>query len=173
MTCLSGPPRDICNKLRLRASTYPGGASRVVATARHVSPSLRYRVANLAAQRRVAFSSIALKTALRSPGELLMISSTSAVAVSRSRASSSSLVSSSSLSCKFAGDACLIGALRALGLVVRRPLGGRLLSPRRCMSPPRLGHDELNPTQILAFAPWQDVRFGSKADICGATRDVR
>src|SRR5262245_15323393 len=46
----------------------------------------------------------------------------------------------------------------------------------------------LNPMQILAFAPWQDVRFGSsedvvvsridvrftpKADMCGATRDVR
>ena len=24
----------------------------------------------------------------------------------------------------------------------------------------------LNPMQILTFAPWQDVRFGSKADIC-------
>jgi len=31
----------------------------------------------------------------------------------------------------------------------------------------------LNPTQILVFAPWQDVRFGSKADICGATSHVR
>jgi hypothetical protein len=31
----------------------------------------------------------------------------------------------------------------------------------------------LNPRQILTFAPWQDVRFGSKADICGATDHVR
>jgi hypothetical protein len=31
----------------------------------------------------------------------------------------------------------------------------------------------LNPTQILVFAPWQDVRFGSKADICAATSHVR
>jgi hypothetical protein len=31
----------------------------------------------------------------------------------------------------------------------------------------------LNPRQILDFAPWQDVRFGSKADICGAISHVR
>ena len=31
----------------------------------------------------------------------------------------------------------------------------------------------LNPRQILAFAPWQDVRFGSKADMCGAQDHVR
>src|SRR5262249_36707734 len=31
----------------------------------------------------------------------------------------------------------------------------------------------LNPRQIPALAPWQDVRFGSKADICAAQRDVR
>jgi hypothetical protein len=31
----------------------------------------------------------------------------------------------------------------------------------------------LNPMQILASPPWQDVRFGSKADMCGATSHVR
>src|SRR5262245_48035527 len=31
----------------------------------------------------------------------------------------------------------------------------------------------LNPTQILAFAPWQDVRFGSKAGIRAAKSHVR
>jgi hypothetical protein len=31
----------------------------------------------------------------------------------------------------------------------------------------------LNPRQILAFAPWQDVRFGSLADICSAKGHVR
>jgi hypothetical protein len=31
----------------------------------------------------------------------------------------------------------------------------------------------LNPTQIWTFAPRLDVRFGSKADICGATSHVR
>jgi hypothetical protein len=31
----------------------------------------------------------------------------------------------------------------------------------------------LNPREILTFAPWQDVRFGSKADICAAKSDVR
>ena len=30
----------------------------------------------------------------------------------------------------------------------------------------------LNPRQILGFPPWQDVRFGSKADMCSA-RHVR
>jgi hypothetical protein len=31
----------------------------------------------------------------------------------------------------------------------------------------------LNPRQIPAFAPWQDSRFGSEADICNAKSDVR
>src|SRR5215467_7020617 len=31
----------------------------------------------------------------------------------------------------------------------------------------------LNPRQMLAFAPWQDVRFGSEADICAAISHVR
>jgi hypothetical protein len=31
----------------------------------------------------------------------------------------------------------------------------------------------LNPRQILAFAPWQDVRFGSLADIRSAKGHVR
>jgi hypothetical protein len=31
----------------------------------------------------------------------------------------------------------------------------------------------LNPMQILGFAPRQDVRFGSKADICAAKSHVR
>jgi len=31
----------------------------------------------------------------------------------------------------------------------------------------------LNPRQILAFSPCQDVRFGSKADIRGAKSHVR
>jgi hypothetical protein len=30
-----------------------------------------------------------------------------------------------------------------------------------------------NPMQILGFAPWQHVRFGSKADICSAPTHVR
>jgi hypothetical protein len=31
----------------------------------------------------------------------------------------------------------------------------------------------LNPMQIRAGAPWQDVRFGSLADICSAKGHVR
>jgi hypothetical protein len=31
----------------------------------------------------------------------------------------------------------------------------------------------LNPRQVLAFAPWRDVRFGSKADMCIAKGHVR
>jgi hypothetical protein len=31
----------------------------------------------------------------------------------------------------------------------------------------------LNPRQILAFTPWQHVRFGSKADMCTALAHVR
>jgi hypothetical protein len=31
----------------------------------------------------------------------------------------------------------------------------------------------LNPRQIHTLAPWQDVRFGSEADICAATSHVR
>jgi len=42
------------------------------------------------------------------------------------------------------------------------------------MSLPYVGFTTmLNPRQIPAFAPWQDVRFGSKADICGAKGHVR
>src|SRR5262245_60081613 len=42
------------------------------------------------------------------------------------------------------------------------------------MSRPYLGFTTmLNSRQILACAPWQDVRFGSKADICGAKGHVR
>ena len=87
---------------------------------------------------RVAFSRIALNTALRSPGELLMIWSTSAVAVSRSRASSTSKVRRSSCFCRRVTSA--IGVLRALGLVGRCPFVP--LPPRRCMCPLWRIHDD-------------------------------
>src|SRR5262249_4260488 len=85
---------------------------------------------------RTAFSSMAWNTGSSAPGEELTIFSTSEVAVSRWRASSSSRVSWSNLSCKFGGDARLVGALRALDLFARRPFIGCPLPPRRCMSPP-------------------------------------
>jgi hypothetical protein len=43
-------------------------------------------------------------------------------------------------------------------------LGAEICSPSPMM---------LNLLQILAPAPCQDVRFGSKADVCGAKRHVR
>src|SRR5262249_235840 len=51
------------------------------------SSSLRYRLANLASHRRVAFASMASKTGCSSPGELLITPSTSEVAVCCSSAS--------------------------------------------------------------------------------------
>src|SRR5262249_6328857 len=81
---------------------------------------------------RVAFASIASKTGSSSPGEELMTFNTSEVAVSRWDASPSSRVSWSSLSRKLAGGACLIGALRALGLFVRGTFTDRPL-PRQCI----------------------------------------
>jgi hypothetical protein len=69
-------------------------------------------------------------------------------------------------------DTRAVGALRALGL--RCPFTGCPFSPRRCMSHPCGGLTTmLNPRQVLAFAPWQDVRFGSKADMCAAASHVR
>src|SRR5262249_8430959 len=68
---------------------------------------------------RVAFARMASKTGASSPREELMTFNTSDVAVSRWDASTRSRVSWSSLSRKLAGGACLIGALRALGLFVR------------------------------------------------------
>src|SRR5215470_8953022 len=81
---------------------------------------------------RVAFASIASKTGSSSPAEELMTFNTSEVVVSRWDASPSSRVSWSSLSRKLAGGACLIGALRALGLFVREAFTDRPL-PRQCI----------------------------------------
>ena len=38
---------------------------------------------------------------------------------------------------------------------------------------PRAVNVMLNPRKILDFAPWEHVRFESKADICNAKRHVR
>src|SRR5262249_453038 len=81
---------------------------------------------------RVAFARMASKTGASSPREELMTFNTSEVAVSRWDASPSSRVSWSSLSRKLAGGACLIGALRALGLFVRGTFTDRPL-PRQCI----------------------------------------
>jgi hypothetical protein len=98
-------------------------------------PSYRNRIPNLASQTRVACSSIAWNTGFRSPGELEMTRRTSDVAASCSSASSRSRFRRSNCSVESA-DTCVIGALVALGLVVRCPFPGCPLSLRRCMSPP-------------------------------------
>src|SRR5215813_2518332 len=115
---------------------------------------------------RVAFASIASKTGSSSPGEELMTFNTSEVAVSRWDASPSSRVSWSSLSRKLAGGACLIGALRALGLFVRGAFTDRPL-PRQCIGS---DGDGIN---SRVYPERGYVRFGSKADICAAKRHVR
>ena len=80
---------------------------------------------------RVAFASMALKTGSSSLGEELTASSTSEVAVSalaRLTKFAGHLIKFVPQACR---DACPIGALCALGLVVRRPfLDRRPLLPR-------------------------------------------
>jgi hypothetical protein len=64
--------------------------------------------------------------------------------------------------------------LRALGLFARRPLTG--CSPRpRCLIFASLGWvtTRLNLMQILGFAPWREVRFGSKPEVQPFARHVR
>ena len=63
----------------------------------------------------------------------------SPVAIWWSRASFSSRVSTATRSCRLALDARAVGALRVLGLLLRRPLGGRLPPLCRCMSVPWAG----------------------------------
>ena len=62
-------------------------------------------------------------------------------------------------------DTRFFGALRASTLDVRCPFRGCPLSSPRCISPLEQSTTMLNPRQILAFAPWEDVRFGSLAEI--------
>ena len=122
----------------------------------------RYETAELGPAIRTAFASMASNTGSSSPGELLMTFSTSDVAASCSNASSRSRVRRSSCSCRSAAeDTCVVGALRALSLVVRRTFTGCPLLPRRCMSPLRRVTTIFDPRQILAFAPRHHVRFGS------------
>src|SRR5262245_28529268 len=70
--------------VRRQCSTNAGGALCKL-TRRNWSPSVRSKLANLAAHRRVAFANIASKTGCSSPGDLLMTCSTSEVAVCRSK----------------------------------------------------------------------------------------
>src|SRR3974390_1472136 len=90
---------------------------------------------------RTALSSIAVKTGSSSPGDLLIICSTSEVAVNCSSASSRSRVRWSRCSCRSEADMCEVAALRALR-PPRRTFAGRPLPLRRCMSPPLAGHDD-------------------------------
>ena len=73
----------------------------------------------------------------RSPGDELMICSTSEVAVCCSRASCSSRVRMPTWFCRSAMDGAAIA--RAFGLIARRPFTGRSLPPRRCISLPSAG----------------------------------
>ena len=120
----------------------------------------------MASQMRTAFASIASNTGSSSPGELLMTCSTSDVAASCSSASSRSCFRRSNCSAESAVDACVVGPLRTLGCVSLHRLSSSTASLH--VAPLRGFTTRLNPTQILTFAPRQDVRFGSKADICSA-----
>src|SRR6516164_5231399 len=64
------------NRVFFRSSAYAGGTLNS-ATLSKLSPSYRFIMPNLAPQTRVAFSSIAWNTGSNSPGEELMICSTS------------------------------------------------------------------------------------------------
>src|SRR6516164_4435883 len=65
---------------RCRNSAYAGGGL-CIATMRKALPSQSKSPPNLASQMRVAFSNIASKTGFKSPGDELIMRSTSAVAV--------------------------------------------------------------------------------------------
>ena len=135
---------------------------------------LRYRVANLASQMRVAFSSIASKTCSSSPGDLLIIFSISEVADSCSNASSRSRFRRSNCSGEWSVDRCAVGVLRALDLTALwpRPLTGWPIALPRCFMtrPPGRFTMSLN---FINFQRSRYVRFGSKADMCNANRHVR
>src|SRR5262249_48519753 len=138
------------------------------------SPSKRNTFANRPLQRDTAFRTIVSNTGCASAGDVFMTLRISAVAACCSSASSRSRVRWSSRSCGSVVDGGAVGALRVLGVLVRCPLVGCPFPPRRCMSLPYGGPTTMvNPKQILVFAPRQDVRFGSKADICSATGHVR
>src|SRR5262249_61408886 len=78
------------------------------------------------------------------------------------RAAVNSRVRLSTCFWRSAADTFTVGALPALGLLVRCPLGGCPRPPRRCMSLPYGGFTTiLNPTQISIVALRHDVRFGS------------
>jgi hypothetical protein len=115
------------------------------------------------------------KLLIRPADDELMTFKTSEVAASCSSASSRSRFSCSNCSGEWSTDAGAIFALRVLGLLARCSSAGRPLPPRRCMSSPYGGFTTmLNFRQTFALAPmWQDVRFGSKADMCGAPTHVR
>jgi hypothetical protein len=80
---------------RLRISANAGGAL-CSAAARKASPSRRYKVPNLASQRRVALSSMAWNTGSSWPGELETTCNTSDVAVCCSSASARDFCASAS-----------------------------------------------------------------------------
>src|SRR5262249_12323311 len=91
------------------------------------------RVPIVDSHRRIAFSSMASKTGVRSPSEELMTCSTSEVAVCCSRASDSSRVRALTCRCRSVGIE-LIGRL-AVGRLFRLGLGlGLVLLPCRVFS---------------------------------------
>src|SRR5262245_10902488 len=103
-----------------------------------------------------------------------MIFSTSEVAVSRWRASSSSRVSWSSVSRKFAGDAWPIGAFRALGLFLRRTFAGcPLFSRRLIIAPEAQTRDGSNLHRYPGRGRLGSNRCLLWADMCSALGYVR
>src|SRR5262245_25678330 len=119
-------------------------------------------------------------TGWTSVGERLMTLSTSPVAVwyskasvSCSRASVSSRVRAATCSWRSVVDTRAVDALRARP-VVCRPSTGRPLPLVRCMSPPKAGS---RPCSILGKSSIsrhaRTPALPPKADLCGATRDVR
>ena len=102
-----------------------------------------------------------------------MTFNTSVVAAHCSKASSRSRVRPSSWPCRSAIVACVLDALRALGLFVPAAASPAFRFHRVVARRPRAVNVMLNPREILDFAPWEHVRFRSKADMCGAKRHVR
>jgi hypothetical protein len=136
---------------------------------------------------RVAFSNIALNTGSSSPAELEMALRTSAVAACCPSAASRSRVRWSSLLLQVDNGRVCGRRFTNVGPIyaTAAPLHRLSATPASLHVAPYSGFTTmLNPRQILLSAPWRDlkgqigvsrvnVRFGSKADICGATSHVR
>ena len=100
------------------------------------SPSKRKTFANRLPQSETALRTIISNTGCTSVGEALITRRISDVAACCSSASSRSRIALPSCSWRSALDTCAVGALRALGPLVRCPLVGCPLLPCRCMSLP-------------------------------------